>query len=60
MTVSYNQDVATERVGGFFRLLLRWRGSIYQAVYGEISIFVILFFILSFIYRFALNETGKT
>lgn len=60
MTVNYNQDVATERLGGFFTLLFRWRGSIYHAVYGEIGIFLVLYYMLSFTYRFGLQEPSRT
>lgn len=60
MTVNYSQEVATERIGGFFRLLFRWRGSIYHAIYGEICIFLFAYFLLSFVYRFVLEEPDKT
>ncbi len=47
MTVSYN--------GNFSRLLLKWRGSLWKTIYVELIIFLILYYIINFIYRFALN-----
>ena len=37
----------------------RWRGSIYRFVWKEFAVFVILYFLLSLLYRFALNDDGK-
>lgn len=60
MTVNYTQDVATQKIGGFLRLLFRWRGSIYQAIYGEVLIFLSLYISISLIYRFGLDEPHRT
>uniref|UniRef100_A0A915HWN0 Bestrophin homolog n=1 Tax=Romanomermis culicivorax TaxID=13658 RepID=A0A915HWN0_ROMCU len=59
MTVTYTSEVATQRIGGFFRFLFRWRGSIYSVIYGEISIFMVLYAILSITYRHLLNDNQK-
>lgn len=59
MTVNYAQEVATERVGGFFRMLFRYRGSIYRAIYGEIAIFLILYYALYLTYFFLPNYQKK-
>uniref|UniRef100_A0A914VY79 Bestrophin homolog n=1 Tax=Plectus sambesii TaxID=2011161 RepID=A0A914VY79_9BILA len=59
MTVTYTLDVATSKFSSFTRLLLRWRGSLWKAVYPELSLWLILYFVLSAVYRFALNADQK-
>ncbi|KAG7218922.1 hypothetical protein INR49_019422 [Caranx melampygus] len=51
MTVTYSSKVANASFFSFHRLLLRWRGSIYKLLYREFTVFVLLYTILSFIYR---------
>ncbi|XP_026779130.3 bestrophin-3 isoform X1 [Pangasianodon hypophthalmus] len=59
MTVTYSSKVANATFFGFHRLLLRWRGSIYKLLYREFLIFVLLYSILSFIYRWVLTDPQK-
>ncbi|KPP56934.1 hypothetical protein Z043_125401, partial [Scleropages formosus] len=59
MTVTYSRRVADARLGTFFQLLLRWRGSIYKLLYRELLIFTGLYVSLSIIYRFLLSDTQK-
>lgn len=60
MTVSYTAEVATCRgLGCFLKLLLRWRASIYKLVWLELTIFLIIYYSLSAIYRFLLDEHQK-
>jgi len=37
----------------------RWRGSIYKLVWRDFLVFAALYYLLSFVYRFALNDAGK-
>ena len=30
MTVTYQNEVSTVRVGGFAKMLVKWRGSVYK------------------------------
>ncbi|KAG9336337.1 hypothetical protein JZ751_002684 [Albula glossodonta] len=59
MTVTYSRRVADAGLGGFFHLLLRWRGSIYKLLYRELLIFTMLYCMLSIMYRFVLNGEQK-
>ncbi|XP_078612887.1 bestrophin-2a-like [Branchiostoma floridae x Branchiostoma japonicum] len=59
MTKSYSLKVANARLGGFPRLLLRWKASIYKLLYKEMAIFVGLYVSLSVMYRFALSPLQK-
>lgn len=60
MTVTYNQEVADNKAFGcFWKLLFRWKGSIYKIIWPDLLVYTIFYFTLSFIYRFALNDAGK-
>ena len=59
MTVSYTLKVANSRFGGFSKLLFRWKGSIYKLLYKEFIVFVVLYALLSIVYRRLLTEEQK-
>uniref|UniRef100_A0A914W6N2 Bestrophin homolog n=1 Tax=Plectus sambesii TaxID=2011161 RepID=A0A914W6N2_9BILA len=59
MTVSYTLDVSTTNFMSFTRLLLRWRGSVWKAIYQELLVWLLLYFVLSAIYRFVLNDEQR-
>ncbi|EDW83019.1 uncharacterized protein Dwil_GK22536, isoform A [Drosophila willistoni] len=60
MTITYTGEVATCRgFGCFLKLLLRWRGSIYKLVWLDLLAFLICYYVLNLMYRFALNEGQK-
>ncbi|NXL87677.1 BEST4 protein, partial [Alectura lathami] len=59
MTVSYTLKVANSRFGGFSKLLFRWKGSIYKLLYKEFIVFVVLYALLSVVYRQLLTEEQK-
>ncbi|XP_053946788.1 bestrophin-1 isoform X4 [Anastrepha ludens] len=60
MTVTYTAEVATCRgFGCFLKLLRRWRGSIYKLVWLDLIAFLFLYYVLSIVYRFVLNEYQK-
>lgn len=56
MTVQYNLDVSTSRPWTLFKLLFRWRGSIWKSVTLELFVWLLLFGVISVIYRVALNN----
>ncbi|NXW25737.1 BEST4 protein, partial [Circaetus pectoralis] len=59
MTISYTLKVANSRFGGFSKLLFRWKGSIYKLLYKEFIVFVVLYALLSLVYRRLLTEEQK-
>ncbi|XP_051827584.1 bestrophin-2 [Antechinus flavipes] len=59
MTVTYTARVANARFGGFSKLLLLWRGSIYKLLYREVLVFLGGYLVLSAIYRFILTEDQR-
>ncbi|XP_069833661.1 bestrophin-2a [Dendropsophus ebraccatus] len=59
MTVTYTARVANARFGGFYKLLLLWRGSIYKLLYKEFLAFFIMYSALSITYRFLLSEDQR-
>ncbi|XP_069183726.1 bestrophin-2 isoform X1 [Procambarus clarkii] len=60
MTVSYTSEVADcHGFGNFWRLLFRWRGSVYKLVWLELVAYTVLYSACSAVYRLALNEEGR-
>ncbi|XP_053154611.1 bestrophin-2 [Hemicordylus capensis] len=59
MTVTYTARVANARFGGFYKLLLLWRGSIYKLLYKEFLVFSVSYLGLSVTYRYVLSEHQK-
>ncbi|KAB7502725.1 Bestrophin-3 [Armadillidium nasatum] len=60
MTVTYTSDVASShKFGVFWKLLLRWKGSVYKMIWPEIIVFTVIFLSLSCIYRYALSDYYK-
>ncbi|KAF1480522.1 Bestrophin-4, partial [Megadyptes antipodes antipodes] len=60
MTVSYTLKVANSCFGGFSKLLFRWKGSIYKLLYKEFIVFMVLYAVLSLVYRRLLTEEQKS
>src|SRR5271170_2119954 len=44
---------------GFLRLLFRWRGSLWRLVWRKLLIFLLIYYAINFVYRFALPEAKK-
>ena len=40
------------RMTGFFKLMGKWKGSVVRLIYHNFIIFVFVYFLLSFLYRF--------
>ncbi|XP_069158967.1 bestrophin-3-like [Procambarus clarkii] len=59
MTVQYTDAVASQGGCGSFKLLARWRGSVYKTVWQDILIYLLFYFTISFIYRFALPDKER-
>ncbi|KAG0717588.1 Bestrophin-3 [Chionoecetes opilio] len=60
MTVTYTSDVATCRgFGCFWKLLFRWKGSVYKLVWPELLAYSCIYYVCNMVYRFALNEEQK-
>ncbi|KAK3857775.1 hypothetical protein Pcinc_035993 [Petrolisthes cinctipes] len=60
MTVSYTKKVSDcKGFGSYWRLLFRWRGSLYKLVWPDTIVYIVLYFICSMVYRFGLNELQR-
>ncbi|CAL4066733.1 unnamed protein product, partial [Meganyctiphanes norvegica] len=61
MTISYTANVANSfGFGNFWKLLFRWRGSVYKLVWPEMVAYIIIYSIMSMIYRLALQIESRT
>ncbi|CAH0547731.1 unnamed protein product [Brassicogethes aeneus] len=57
MTVTYGGRVPNgSTFGCFWKVLGIWRGSVYKLVWRELVAYLVMYFSINFIYRFALNE----
>ncbi|CAB3397170.1 unnamed protein product [Caenorhabditis bovis] len=56
MTVSYNLDVSSVSGFTFLKLLGKWKGSIFKSVYVEMIAWIVIYYIINAIYRYALTE----
>ncbi|XP_040152564.1 bestrophin-2 isoform X1 [Anopheles arabiensis] len=60
MTVSYSAEVPNgSNFGVFWRILWKWRGSVYKAVWRELLAYLLVYYTLNFTYRYGLSEDGK-
>ncbi|CAB3405095.1 unnamed protein product [Caenorhabditis bovis] len=59
MTVTYSLDVASSSFFCLYRLLFRWKGSIWKSIWAELLVWLILYAILSVIYRTCLTNAQK-
>ncbi|KAL9905553.1 bestrophin-2 isoform X3 [Glossina fuscipes] len=57
MTVSYAGEVPNgSSFGCFWKILWKWRGSVYKLVWRELIAYLCLYYTINLVYRFALNE----
>lgn len=59
MTISYTLDVSQTNLQSFFSLLLRWRGSVWKAVFGQLAVWTAVFLLISCIYRYMLSPSQQ-
>ncbi|KAL5019546.1 hypothetical protein ScPMuIL_002438 [Solemya velum] len=60
MTITYQFRIATTTVGGFFKLLLLWKGSVYKLLFKETIIFAFLYAVISVTYRVGLTKDQRS
>lgn len=56
MTIQYNHKIASASPLNFFRVMLRWRASVWKAVIYELAVWSICYLIIAFIYDYFLPE----
>ncbi|KHJ94038.1 hypothetical protein OESDEN_06042 [Oesophagostomum dentatum] len=59
MTVSYNSAVSSASAFTFFRLLLRWRGSIWKSIVYELLLWIFCYYIVFVVYRYTLSHEAQ-
>ncbi|XP_065349859.1 bestrophin-4 [Cloeon dipterum] len=60
MTVSYSCEVANgSRFGCFWRILLKWKGSVYKLIYRELFFYLSIYYTINLVYRHVLNPEQK-
>ncbi|KAG5677592.1 hypothetical protein PVAND_007340 [Polypedilum vanderplanki] len=60
MTISYSAEVPNgSAFGCFWKILWKWRGSVYKLVWRELLAYLGLYYTINFVYRYALNDDQK-
>ncbi|XP_070141276.1 bestrophin-2a isoform X2 [Drosophila kikkawai] len=61
MTVSYAGEVPNgSSFGCFWKILWKWRGSVYKLVWRELIAYLCLYYTINVIYRFGLTESQQS
>ncbi|XP_069685769.1 bestrophin-4 [Periplaneta americana] len=57
MTISYSAEVANcSSFGCFWRILCKWKGSVYKLIWRELLAYLVLYFVINIVYRYGLHE----
>ncbi|CAJ0946360.1 unnamed protein product, partial [Mesorhabditis belari] len=60
MTINYHASIRTSHPLRFYRLLFfSWKASLWKAVFAQLLVWLLVYHIISFIYRFALDDGQK-
>ncbi|XP_053689107.1 bestrophin-4-like [Sabethes cyaneus] len=60
MTISYSAEVPNgSNFGCFWRILWKWRGSVYKAIWRELLAYLCVYYTLNLTYRYGLTEEGR-
>lgn len=51
MTISYSDQ--------FFKLLLRWKGSLWKTIWKDLVFYLILYYLINMVYRFGLDAENQ-
>uniref|UniRef100_A0A6B2E700 Bestrophin homolog n=1 Tax=Phlebotomus kandelakii TaxID=1109342 RepID=A0A6B2E700_9DIPT len=60
MTISYTSEVPNgSSFGCFWRILKKWRGSVYKLVWRELLAYLSIYYAINLLYRYGLNDDQK-
>ncbi|GAB0095653.1 Bestrophin [Sergentomyia squamirostris] len=60
MTISYTSEVPNgSSFGCFWRILKKWRGSVYKLVWRELLAYLGIYYAINLLYRYGLNDDQK-
>ncbi|XP_012525872.1 uncharacterized protein LOC105830813 [Monomorium pharaonis] len=60
MTISYASEVPNgSSFGCFWRILIKWRGSVYKLIWRELLAYLFFYYLINFTYRYVLNEQQR-
>lgn len=60
MTVTYSLDISNATFCGIHKLLFRWKGSLWKCIWKELLLWTILYFTVSAVYRYVLDEEQQS
>ncbi|XP_032669617.1 uncharacterized protein LOC116843355 [Odontomachus brunneus] len=60
MTISYASEVPNgSSFGCFWRILIKWRGSVYKLIWRELLAYLFVYYLINFTYRYLLNDQQR-
>jgi bestrophin-3 len=59
MTVTYTAEVATAGFWNLYKLLFKWRGSVWKLLWRDVLVWFVLYVTISMIYRVALPDPQR-
>ncbi|CAJ0578503.1 unnamed protein product, partial [Mesorhabditis spiculigera] len=59
MPVNYNLSISTSRPWTFIKLFFKWEGSVWKAVWMQYFVWLLLYFLLSAYYRWAMSAEQR-
>lgn len=59
MTIAYQADVSTSTLLGFWKLVVRWRGSVYKLILKELLVYGLAYTTISLFYRNLQEEAHR-
>ncbi|CAD5119411.1 DgyrCDS8026 [Dimorphilus gyrociliatus] len=59
MTVTYSSKISSAGFATIFKLLLKWRGSVYKLLWREFAVYAATYLTLSLSYRLAMNDEQR-
>ncbi|CAL8104255.1 unnamed protein product [Calicophoron daubneyi] len=60
MTVCYANSISSgDGITVCFKVLRRWKGSLYKLIIADLIVYLIAYYALSLVYRFALHDDGR-
>ena len=52
----HKYEDTSSRMTGFFKLMIRWKASFIKLMYHDLMVFLLLYYFMSFLYRYVLME----
>lgn len=59
MTISYNLSTSTSSTIAFFKVMFRWRGSVYKAIIDTLVVWILLYYAILLCYKYSMTSVQQ-